>query len=396
MLKTPDGTVKSTTSTTSNGEFLFPSVISGRYILEAWQGTAIVPEQSVSIFITKDGTITPAEIKIFLKPSSFALHGLIKLDSTKEPLGGIDISILQGTVIKATTTSTFEGKFAFTDLPSGLLTLLASGSDFLPATAVVQIFEDTTALQPEPEIYLTRKISIQNQFSIQSYLRDAYSAGPLEFVTVTLKGFASTITDRYGYFFLGNLAPGQYNLECTKEGFNQLNGTIVINSDGSSTIQQAYYMIYTMETGVGSVVGRYIIPNNETAYGLPVAIYAIHDISKDAEKRLWALTSPKSPLKTTVTGADFARPGSSDETGVFKFTHLLPTTEYAKYLIVVSEDKYSATATIPLEGLGDLPSLGSGTPDISLNPPSDKQFYFIVDVTAGKTTFVTNYEQENF
>lgn len=388
-----------TTSTTSNGEFLFPAVTSGRYTLEAWQGKATIPEQSVSVFIDKNGSITPAVITILLKPTNFKLQGFVKLDSTKEPLSGIDLSISQNGTFTASTTTTSEGKFTFSGLPAGLLTIQASESGFLNATAVVQIFEDGTISPPTPEIPLSREIS-SSTWSVYSRLLDAYSAAPLEFVTITLKGYASTITDRNGYFYVDNLPPGQYSFECRKEGFNQFDGNFMIYSTGSSTINKLYYMVFSLETGLGSVVGRYISTANKFASGFPVAIYAIHDLNKDKERRLWALTLPKTPIKETYTGSNLTRSDNeSDETGIFKFTHLQPTTENSKYLIVVGEN-YS---TKPKETVESFTLLETNeetkeketipySEEVLSKPDSDLQFYFIVDVAAGKTSFVTNNE----
>ncbi len=409
-IKKLDGSIAGTTSTTSNGEFLFPAVTSGRYTLEAWQGSATTPEQSISVFIDKNGSITPAEITIRLKPTNFTLLGFVKLASTKEPLGSITVAILQDNAAAASpTTTTSEGKFAFSDLPSGLLTLLASGSDFATKTAIIRIFEDGTISPPIPEIYLSRVISDQKDCVIEGYLLDAYSALPLEFATVNLTGYASTITDRHGYFYIPDLAPGKYNLECSKEGFNQFDRNVEAASPALKI--ESFYMVYTIETGVGSIVGRYVAASHSVGIttqpaalaSLPVAIYAIHDLRKDTQRRLWALTNPKTPIKQTFTGNYVNRPGSSDETGIFKFTNLLPTTDYTKYLIVVCEEINSATGTTPLETRTDFTILATSTGDLNTyeevvlrSPlPQDKQFYFIVDVAAGKTSFVTNYETTN-
>lgn len=397
------GAKLSTTMTTSTGEFFLPRIPSGLYKIGVGAKSDGSYEQWTQVEILSDGTTQPAEVTVSVTPRSFSLQGLVKLDTTKEVLGGIRIGLtVQDSILSKQTQSTSEGIFSFIDLPAGLILLSAQGEGFYTATAVVQIFEDGTMSPATPTIYLRRVSTSTNLVTVAGNLRDAYSAGPLEFVTVTLKGYASTITDRYGYFSLGQFGPGQYTLECHKEGFNQLDAIFTINSDGQTTTPPAlnYYMIYTQESGFGSIVGRYV-PQSGTEEGLPVAIYSIYDYTPstgDTEERNWVLNTPKTPIKETKTGANFPGNGA-DESGIFKFTHMLPTTENSKYLIVVGEDIGSATATTPIETVKSF-MVGSDTVDTALVvaplTAEDRKYYFIADVIAGKTSFVTNYEQENF
>jgi len=392
-----------TTITTSTGEFFLSRIPAGLYKIGVGAKSDGSYEQWAQVEVFTNGTTQPANISVSVIPRSFSLQGYVKLDTTKEPLGGIRISLsLQDSVLTKQTQTTSEGLFSFIGLPSGLVILSAQGEGFRTATSVVQINEDGSKSPATPTIYLTRVSASTNAVAVRGNIRDAYSAGPLEFVTITLKGYASTITDRYGYFSLGEFNPGQYTLECKKEGFDQLDAIFTINSDGQTTTPSTlnYYMIYTQETGFGSIVGRYV-PKSGTEEGLPVAIYSIYDYtpsSGDTEERNWVLNTPKTPIKETRTGTNFPGNGA-DESGIFKFTHMLPTTENSKYLIVVGEDVDSATATTPIETVKHF-MIASDTVDTALVvaplTADDRKYYFIADVIAGKTSFVTNYEQENF
>jgi len=375
-----EGLASFTTTTTSNGAFTFAGLKSGLYTIVA-QKPGSFEKARVQVEIKPDGTVSPAAIVISLSPSSFSMQGLVKLDSTKEPLGGIRIDLLdQDSTSVAWTLSTAEGKFSFLNLPAGLMYLTAQGDGFYNATAVVQIFQDGSISPATPELFLTRLPSENDLIWASGTIRDAYTAGPLEFVTVILKGYASTITDRYGYYSLGNIAPGRYQLTFTKEGFNQLDVALTVNADGTTSPPSLdYFMIYTQGAGQGSIVGRYV-PSIPPESGLPVAVYQIY--SESATNLLWTLVSPYTPIKTTVTGADSPLT-SSNESGIFKFTHLNPTTSNRKYLIVVGEGGNTA------------PEYGEDYKILTI-PPGVRKFYFIVDVVAGQTTFVTNYEQENF
>lgn len=397
------GTKLGSTMTTSTGEFFLSRIPSGLYKIGVGAKSDGSYEQWTQVELISDGTTQPETITVSVTPRSFSLQGYVRLDTTKEALGGIRIALtVQDSVMTKQTQSTSEGVFSFIDLPAGLILLSAQGEGFHPATSVVQIFENGSMSPATPTIYLTRVSASTNLVAVAGNLRDAYSAGPLEFVTVTLKGYASTITDRYGYFSLGEFSPGQYTLECKKEGFDQLDAIFTINSDGQTTTPSPlnYYMIYTQETGFGSIVGRYV-PKSGLEEGLPVAIYSIYDYTPstgDTEERNWVLNTPKTPIKETRTGTNFPGNGA-DESGIFKFTHMLPTTENSKYLIVVGEDIDSATATTPIETVKHF-MIASDTVDTALVvaplTAEDRKYYFIADVIAGKTSFVTNYEQENF
>jgi len=427
---TQSGTqVGSGTLTTGEGKFFFSRPQPGLYIFDVATKSTTYTSIQYPIQVFSDFTISPPSPEVLLTPISVSsssmtnvLSGVVQLNTSKEPLSGIDVRLyLNDTPIGEPTKTTLEGKFFFNKPSPGLYTIhVASGSTtYVYATYYVQILADGT-VSPEVPIINIARLPVTSQVVVATAtgrVRDAFSGAPLEYVTCTLKGVGSQITDIKGQFSFGSLIPGNYEIEFSKLGFNKLNANFSISSNGTTIPNPLeYLLIYNQESGKGSIAGRYVDEKTRNGVGsLSVRVYMTYYVGKEiitgrdairdsngnitgytyTKKTvyMWEFPTPYSPFKSTNT--ETATTAIPDNSGSFKITHLPPTNSNMRYFVFLGSEGTSVQ-TAPYVSTEDK-SLEFG-----LQPSTWNMFNGVashsweqVTVESDKTTYLSNYDRAN-
>jgi hypothetical protein len=393
------------TTTTSSGEFTFPAIKSGVYNLVAKAASSNFSQTTTLVEVKKDGSTSPATVEVLLPSNNFNLSGFVRLNTSREGLANINVDLWLDNVMLASTTTTGEGKFFFQNLSSGLYNLIVAGgsTEFKSAEYRIQVLTDGTFSPTTPEIFLTR-LEQQETYTASGTVKDAFSFGPLEYVTCNIKGFGQVLTDSRGIFSFKNLPLGTYQLEFSKLGFSTLNVSFTLDAGGNfSPTKLDYMLIYNQETGKGSIAGR--LYDEKTKSGVSSLIVRAYDMEyipqtisvmdifgnvKTVTKYLWAFSQPTlDPVKSTTMGQD-NQTTPEDESGTFKLTHLPPTTTTKKYYIFIGNGL--ATMTTQIFSDAEYPTMKWNVP----TPQNRVHSWSEIEVTANTTTYLSNYEKENY
>jgi hypothetical protein len=427
-IRIPELNASTTTSTT--GDFIFTNVKSGLYSLYAASEKGNFDESRTQVEISKNGVISPDPISIYLAPNNFSIQGFAKLNTSREGLPNISVDIFISSTtnqLHRQTITTSEGKFIFENLSAGLYDLvLASGSqDFEISRSKLQILTDGTISPEKPEILLARTIK-KEIYNISGTIKDAFSNAPLEYVTCVLKGYGNVLSDNKGSYSFKELPPGDYQIDFSKLGFNSTTVSFSLRA-GGVTIPTSldFLMVYNQESTQGSIVGRFV--DITTKKGVPNLLIKVYQTDRNTLIRPSYAFSDASPQPIKMTHTSVDDPATAeDESGTFKVTHLKPTLDSsqkyllgstdggttsdsqppAKYFIYVgiNDDVRVRLATTTLQIYVRDPSAPKGLYTItsdSTNPLVPLQNGYIhsweqVDVMPQKSTYLTNYDKENY
>jgi hypothetical protein len=257
------------------------------------------------------------------------------------------------------------------------------------------VLSDGTTSPSLAEILVIRDDTLPT-YRITGKMFDAFTGGPLEYVTVKIGDISSSITDRNGMFFVAVLLPGTYKLNVSKFGYESLSASFQVIASGPKDFRTipaslTYPLLHDMKTGYGSIAGRYLDPI--TGAGITNKyIYLYNWIESTQSKTVpegdklvtytatqWqyedgvVLTS-----KTSLKGED----DIPDIEGSFKLTHLEP----GYYAVCITSDNEPPKLNTKTIGKFDWLLIATGSSDITEIRG--------LKVEAGKTTYWTNYEQE--
>ncbi|EKD82222.1 MAG: hypothetical protein ACD_39C01418G0003 [uncultured bacterium] len=373
----------------------------------------------ITVFSTPINAVVPSA-----DPISANLIGEVLLNTTDEPLPNIPVRLFKNGVNLASSTTTPEGKFIFQSQSAGMYEIgLAEDSvSYNPATYVVHILNDGTLSPEEPKLYLSAKILGEDDTVVYHALAtgtvyDMFSKAPLQYVTCSLKGVGSTVSDLNGGFVFQNLVPGTYELTLTRDGWSTLvtNLTVRVTAADPDVTEilpstLSFTMSQSPEVDRGSVAGRYV--DEITGSGVDNLIVRIYTfrletrnvtVSYDSEGNPekedvseWTLYSaaPK-PVVSTKTG-DSA--GDFDSAGSFRLEHIEPSTlaasnpadETPGYVV------YVGTGNSNLAGVAWQPHVDSEytwyLPGSSVEAGAFVHKWDWVKVKPNTTTYLHNYD----
>ena len=414
--------IGSGTLTTGEGKFFLNRPLPGLYVLDVATNSTLFVSVKYPVQVFADHTISPSTPEVLLDPISQGvasgenfLSGTVLLNTSKEALGGIDVDLyLKDLKIGETTKTTIEGKFFFSKPGPGLYTLhVASGSrTFDYTTFYVQILSDGTVSPAVPIVYIPRTpagITVVTANATGTVL-DAFSGAPLEYVTCILKGVGTQLTDLLGQFNFTGLLPGTYEIEFSKQSFSKMNVNFTVSPTGSITpATLTYSLIYKQETGKGSIGGRYVDETTRKgAENLSVRVYEMNynthfypfPVSETlasggtvTERKWetrsesnWEFSAPPFLIKSTHSGKTVSN--IPDNAGTFKITHLPPSTAARTYFVFLGSDGATMNA-VPRSVLGFITkwNVFDGVASHSWEQ---------VPVSANTTTYLANYDKENY
>ncbi len=390
-----DNVLLKTVYSSGEGKFFFEDLVVGQYRLEAGKESPIYLSQNANLTILSDGTVSPPTPTLYLSPrpfEDFTITGYVKTQKG-ESLSNIKVDLRKGTsssdVLESTYTSG-EGKFFFQNLTSGMFYLTAAaGTNTLQSSVYpVRILSSGEISPPSAEIFVPQNSSAQT-VNVSGKVYDAFTGGPLEYVTVKLEGYSNNLTDKDGVFSFSELLPGVYKLTISKMGFETLNASFQVNGTTAPITTPSvlsYPLIHSERTGYGSIAGRFV--NIATEEGIPeklVTLWMWEYVTKKSDGTTesdWEITGR---ILTTRTLANSVTT-PQDEAGTFKLTHLAPTTEGAyKYAFYIGDSVPSIVSVAR-------PGSNFTWSEFAI-APGDLGLYDMT-VESDKTTFWTNYEHE--
>ena len=111
--------------TDANGNFVFPNLAPGSYIVTV--SAANYQTFSLSVQVVSDQTTTTT---IALQDNPGAISGVVIDSSSMQPLSGVVIDLLQGLNLVATTQTDANGEYVLSQLPPGSYTVRAIATNY--------------------------------------------------------------------------------------------------------------------------------------------------------------------------------------------------------------------------------------------------------------------------
>ncbi|RCK80077.1 MAG: Cna B domain protein [Candidatus Ozemobacter sibiricus] len=398
-------------TTLSDGRFSFSSA-AGVYQLHVSKANFVSEIATISLIagqeLIKDIAIGPKS----------TLRGVVKLNTTKEPLPNILVEIFRQSEFKGSMETTSAGEFAFQDLtPDSYQVRVGNQSTaYSPATYTVQILNDGTISPSSPEFFISPRLvaptDVRHPLATGT-IYDAYTKAPLENVNCTLKGVKAVTTDMYGRFSFADLLPGNYELTFSKLGWQTLTVTFSITeSDGATVLRPSpltYELIQSKESGVGAIAGRYIDENTLNGVNdLIVRVYTYRLIEKtisvmvngtptDKSVSNWELDGRALPIYLLSTKTGVAGTGNESALGTFRLEHLQPTTSTMKYLVWIGT---AASPSPTMTSAAYTEAADQSNPKVvwyqeNVADPNRVHSWSLVDVYPDTTTFLQNFNLPN-
>lgn len=332
--------------TDSTGRYQI-AVPAGNYSLSIQKSGYKAITEEYSLAANEVTVYSPSLIAIVTPkaPISANLIGAVLLNTTDELLPNISAKLFKDGIFQASSITTPEGKFIFQGYPAGIyeISLAENSASYNPATYVVHILDDGTLSPVAPKLYLSAKILGEDETIVYHTLAtgtvfDVFTKAPLQYVTCTIKGFGSTVSDLNGYFEFRNLLPGTYELSLARDGWSTLvtNFTVRITSANPDKTEilpspMEFYIAQSPEIDRGSISGRYV--DETTGLGvnnLIVRLYACRletrEVTVGSGPRQiseWTLYSASPvPVVSTKTGPDNS---GLNTDGTFRIEHIEPS-----------------------------------------------------------------------
>ncbi|EKD81132.1 MAG: hypothetical protein ACD_39C01959G0001 [uncultured bacterium] len=404
-----NGSLISTALTGPLGQFAFSNLGTGTYIIKAGKASNYEEGQQ-PVLIRDDGVVSPRYTIVSLtsKPiENFAITGYVR-SQNKEAIAYLMVEIFDDADLTRSSYSpaytTGEGKFFFQGLKEARMYFLRASagtnteeSDPYP----VKVMSDGTTSPAIPEILVIRNEESE-PLEISGKVYDAFTGGPLEYVSVKIGNGMSTLTDKNGKYIFSDLLPGTYKIGISKFGYETLDVSFQLIEDSSGATRtipasMSYPLLHDMKTGYGSIAGRII--NEETGTGranLTVRAYKWKLVTKTSVGISPVITETDwqwEPSVVLSTRTSSSGPENvPDLAGSFKLTHLAP----GDYLVYIASD--SAELDNFEEDRGgffdwNVPMKWTNALQTATLPNYVAEIRGL-RVEDGKTTYWTNYEQE--
>ncbi len=395
------GNLVSTALSSSVGQFTFQNLGTGTYTVKAGKASSYVETQQ-TVTIRNDGVVSPRYVIVSLntKPvESFSISGFIR-NQTKNGLANLEIGIYNDFNLTVPalqpTRTTGEGKFFFEGLTEARMYYLrvAANPPTTEASEVypVRVLSDGTTSPSLAEIVVTQGSKVV-MTDIVGKIVDAFTGGPLEYVSVKIADINSSVTDTSGLFKGYNLIPGNYKLEFAKFGYETLITSIQVKED-KTTIPASltFALLHNLKTGYGSLSGRIVNVNDGSGIqDLWVRLFKWVQVTKKSLDGSIVETDwewqPNLLITTRTSGQTSV--ATPDLKGTFKFTHLEP----GKYLIYIASDSFVPVSADENRGGHFTWKVPSAITTAVVAPAGKVAEIRNLEVIAGQTTYWTNYEQ---
>ncbi|MBI4556142.1 MAG: carboxypeptidase regulatory-like domain-containing protein [Candidatus Hydrogenedentes bacterium] len=204
-----EGDVERVSTTDVNGEYQVINLPSGDYRVEVFSPG--YSGQSAEATITDLGQ-TEANLGMTLVTGEGVISGLVTVEASGKPLGGVRVDARIGGEIAATTYTCAEGRYELRGLvaKATMVTLEFSAFGYMTKTTEIELSPGETK---EVNAALTPKVELSG--SLAGVVRDVESGDPIPGARVTATKAAvgpSVDADTYGQYYLGELTSGVYQV----------------------------------------------------------------------------------------------------------------------------------------------------------------------------------------
>jgi hypothetical protein len=307
-------------------------------------------------------------------PSKGAIKGSVRREGTTTAISGATVSILDGLVEVASTTTASNGKYTLSDLPPGTYTITASRTGYITHTGSVTV--TAGQVTNHPIIYLTTAPG-----TITGSVMISGTSTGISGATVTA-GTASTTTAANGTYTLNDVAAGTHTITVTKEGYSTHTGSVTVTA-GQNTEHPTIYMTATP----GSITGTVMITGTST--GISGATVTVDSASATTASNGTYTLSSVPPGTHTIT---VTRSGYETHTGTVTVTSGQNTSHPTIYMTALPG---SITGTVRISGTSTGISGATVSIGVASTTTAGDGTYTLSDVPAGTYTITvtaTNYQ----
>ena len=170
--------------------------------------------------ITTSATILAGQATILDVAMPISLSGTVKDLATNLPLSGVAV-----TTTGANVTTDANGKYTLGSLVPGDFSLTFSKAGYQPIT------KSATVLAGQATI-----LDVAMPISLSGTVKDMSTGNLITSVTVTATGGTSAQTTTSGYYALGSLPPGVYDVTFSKSGYQTVTASNVVIRAGDATV----------------------------------------------------------------------------------------------------------------------------------------------------------------
>lgn len=213
----------STVNTDVSGNFTLSNVPSGsQTIIFMLAGYTDI---TVTADIVGGANNNLGTISLSPNPTTGVIRGTVTDASNNQPLSGVTIKLTGAFTASAVTGA--DGKFIFTGVTPGAVTVTASKIGYSTLTGTVNIVACS--------IFNVNPVMTPTQTgTIRGTATDSASGRPLSGVTITVTGSfnRSAITGTDGTFIFINATAGTVNVTATRSGYNIVSGTGTVTAGG--------------------------------------------------------------------------------------------------------------------------------------------------------------------
>lgn len=218
-------TVVASTTANGSGNYSITGLAAGSYTLTASLNNFVAVSQSITI--SSNATLTQ---NLALTPQVGIVTGIVQDLNSLSLLGGATVTLLQGSTVVATTTTSLAGVYSFSVLP-GSYTIRVSNTNYITATVAANVLSNATVI-----VNITL---VASPGSVSGVVKDAISATALNGATVqVLQGstiVGSTVTNSSGNYSITGISPGSYTLSTSLANYTTSTVPIVLLSNQTTT-----------------------------------------------------------------------------------------------------------------------------------------------------------------
>ncbi|QAS52292.1 carboxypeptidase regulatory-like domain-containing protein [Halobacillus litoralis] len=369
-------TVVGTGVANEGGFYTIPQLSPGSYTITATATDFQAASQGV--FIQANMTSTA---DFTLEPNPVSIIGTVINQQTGDPITGAQIEVrvldVNGAVVQSTFTDT-SGQFLVDQLVPGTYTVLASAPSFQTNFATVTVppgGQESILISLEP-----------NPGAIEGIISSDSTADPIggaivQFVNQNNVQLGTAITDQLGQYSVNGLAPGNYNVIASAEGFQTKVGGAIVLSNTTTVVNLSLLASPGAIGGTVTPMQSNTIVQLYTASNVFIAsvladvngVYEFKNIAPGS----YILTASALNYTTVAAGAAV----NANDTAIVDFTLIADPASFSGLVVDEGGDPIP-NATITVLDANEVP--------ISLSGTDDSGFYSVSNLPAGALTIVVS------
>ena len=220
-----NSTTSVSTTTNSSGNYSLTGLTPGSYTFTVSLTNFVAVSQSITI--PSNATLTQ---NVALTPQVGTVSGTVQDSSTLSPIAGATVTLLQGSTVVSTTTTSSLGTYSFNVLP-GSYTLQVSNTNYTTTNVTAHVTSNSTTT--------VNVLLVASPGSVSGVVKDAVFLTALNGATVqVLQGstvVGSSVTNASGNYSITGIPPGSYTLSVSLVNYTTNTTPIVIASNQITT-----------------------------------------------------------------------------------------------------------------------------------------------------------------